>query len=104
MITAVNFRHGIENPEAMRRIHNRLERLESKSDHIRRIDVVLDRIAYDGEPACNYLCHISFRGTEKRDLDIYADKRQADMAIDDAFDRLHMLLKAGLVRRLRRRR
>lgn len=104
MITAVNFRHGIDNPEAMRRIRHRLERLESRADHIRRIDVVLDRISYGGEPACNYQCHISFRGTEKRELDIYADKRQADMAIDDAFDRLYTALKAGLERRVRRRR
>ncbi|GGB94252.1 hypothetical protein GCM10011352_20380 [Marinobacterium zhoushanense] len=103
MITAVMFRHGIENPEAMRRIRSRLERLESKSDRIRRVEVVLDRISHGGAPACNYQCHISFRGTEKRDLDIYADKRLAEMAIDDAFDRLHLVLRSGLVRRLRRR-
>lgn len=104
MITAVNFRHGIENPEAMRRIQSRLARLESKADHIRRIEVVLDRISHGGEPACNYLCHISFRGSEKRDLNIYTDKRQADMAIDDAFDRLNTVLRAGLMRRFRKRR
>lgn len=104
MITAVNFRHGIENPEAMQRIRSRLERLESRSSYIRRVEVVLDRISHAGSPACNYQCHISFRGTEKRELDIYADKRQAEMAIDDAFDRLQTVLKSGLVRRLRKRR
>ncbi|KEA62642.1 hypothetical protein ADIMK_3114 [Marinobacterium lacunae] len=104
MITAVMFRHGIENPEAMERIRSRLQRLESRSERIRRVDVVLDKVSYAGEPSLNYQCHISFRGTEKRDLDIYADKRQADMAIDDAFDRLNTALKSGLIRRMRKRR
>jgi len=104
MITAVMFRHGIENPEAMQRIRSRLERLESRSTYIRRVEVVLDRISHAGSPALNYQCHISFRGTEKRDMDIYADKRQADMAIDDAFDRLNSALKLGLARRFRKRR
>ncbi len=104
MITAVNFRHGIDNPAAMQRIQRRLERLESRSAKARRIDVVLDKIAHDGSPGCNYECHISFRGTEKKKLDIRADKRHADMAIDDAFDRLSLALSSGLSRRSRKRR
>ncbi|SEG24008.1 HPF/RaiA family ribosome-associated protein [Marinobacterium lutimaris] len=104
MITAVNFRHGIDNPAAMQRIQSRLDRIASKTSQARRIDVVLDRIAYDGSPACNYECHISFRGKEKKNLDIRADKRHPDMAIDDAFDRLNMALSGSLNRRNRKRR
>lgn len=104
MITAVNFRHGIENPAAMQRIQRRLERIATGRNAIRRIEVVLDKVAHDGNPGCNYECHISLRGTDKKALDIRADKRHADMAIDDAFDRLGFALNSGLIRRVRKRR
>lgn len=105
MITAVMFRHGIEDATAKRRIAQRLQGLEKRSGIIRRVQVVLDRIAYGGSPACNYQCHISLRGRNKTALDIYADKRQPDMAIDDAFDRVHMALDSKtFVRRLRKKR
>jgi len=103
MITAVKFRHGIEHPTAKARIHHRLERLRFDANTVRRVDVVLDRVPYDGTPACNYQCHISFRGGDRKSLDIYTDKRHAEMAIDDAFDRLHVALASGMTRRSRKR-
>jgi len=104
MITSVMFRHGIESPQARERIHHRLSGLHRRDELIRRVEVVLDRVAFSGSPACNYLCHISLRGMNKRALDIYADKRWAEMAIDDAFDRLYMELKSGYPKRIRKRR
>lgn len=103
MITAVKFRHGIEHPTARARIQHRLERFRFGTWPVRRLDVVLDRVPYAGTPACNYQCHISFRGDDKKSLDIYTDKRHAEMAIDDAFDRLHVALASGMTRRSRKR-
>lgn len=103
MITAVKFRHGIDHPTARARIEHRLERLQHASCSVSRVDVVLDRVPYDGTPACNYQCHISFRGSAKKSLDIYTDKRHAVMAIDDAFDRLNVALASGMTRRTRKR-
>ncbi len=85
----------------MARIYHRLDDVEARCGQARRVEVVLDRVAFGD--ASNYLCHISFRAERKKSLDIYADKRFASMAIDDAFDRLNLAIKSGLNRRIRRR-
>lgn len=102
MITSVLFRHGADEPSAKRRVEHRLNSLYSEGIH--RVKVTVDKVPYAGSPACNYQCHISLRALGKTNVDIYADKRQPDMAIDDAFDRLYVALNSRQLRRLRKRR
>lgn len=101
MIKSVLYRHGVDDLSAKQHVTSRLDAIEMHSANVSRIKVVLDRVG-ESNRARNYLCHISLRVHGGGGVEIYTDKNQPRLAIDDAFDRAQFALSGRHGKRLRK--